>query len=132
MDKGAPSDVGCSYAANEDSATPLEQLRPLVETEAITGRPIASRFADLLTLDVPTVSLTLTVFVHVVGNPRAGHEPIRDHAYVDGTTINGDRHRSQACIKLGWYRHRRSSKHSMTCRSQLSPEPALRTISWSW
>ena len=102
MDKDAKSDVSCSYAASDESATPLEQLRPLFETKTVTGRPIATRFADWLPVGVSTVRLTLTVFVHVVGIPSStgGFKPIRDQAYVNDIFETANDIWSQACIKL--------------------------------
>ncbi len=101
MDKGAPSDVSCCYAANDESATPLEQLRPLFEVKMVTGRPIASRFAHVPPLGVSTVRLTLVIFVHVVGiRSSTGYKPIRDQAYVNDIFETANDIWSQACIKL--------------------------------
>jgi hypothetical protein len=33
--KGDRSEVGCSYATRDESATPLEQLRPLFEERTV-------------------------------------------------------------------------------------------------
>ena len=100
--KGERSEVSCAYATNDESATPLEQLRPLFETRTVTGRPITSRFADWLPIGVSTVRLTLPVFVHVVGipSPAGGFKPIRDQAYVDDIFETANGIWSQACIKL--------------------------------
>lgn len=100
--KDAPLDVSCSYASSDESATPLEQLRPLFETRTVTGRPIASRFSDWLPVGVSTVRLTLPVFVHVVGIPSStgGFKPIRDQAYVNDVFETANDIWSQACIKL--------------------------------
>jgi hypothetical protein len=102
VEKGAASEVSCSYATSDDSATPVEQLRPLFETRTVTGRPIASRFADWLPIGVSVRRLTLPVFVHVVGIPSStgGFKPIRDQAYVDDIFDTANDIWSQACIKL--------------------------------
>jgi hypothetical protein len=100
--KGPRSEVGCSYATSDESATPLEQLRPLFDTRTVTGRPITSRFAEWLPIGVSAVRLTLPVFVHVVGipSPTGGFKPIRDQAYVDDIFETANDIWSQACIKL--------------------------------
>lgn len=84
MEEGVPSDLSCSYATSAESATPVEQLRPLFEDRTVTGRPVASRFADIFGLGVSAARLTLPVFVHVVGRRTpTGFTRIRDQAYVD-------------------------------------------------
>ena len=99
--KGARSDVSCSYATSKESATPVEQLRPLFETRTVTGRPITSRFSDWLPIGVSVHRLTLPVFVHVVGiRSPSGFKPIRDQAYVDDIFETANDVWSQACIKL--------------------------------
>jgi len=100
--KGARSEVSCSYATSDESATPVEQLRPLFDSRTVTGRAITSRFADWLPIGVSTVRLTLPVFVHVVGipSPTGGFKPIRDQAYVDDIFETANDIWSQACIKL--------------------------------
>jgi hypothetical protein len=102
VEKGVPSDLRCSYATSKESATPVEQLRPLFEERTVTGRPIASRFADKFGLGVSAARLTLVVFVHVVGKrtTSAGFTPIRDQAYVDDIFATANDIWSQACIKL--------------------------------
>lgn len=101
MEKGDPSEVRCSYATSKEAATPVEQLRPLFEDRTITGRPVASRFADIFGLGVSAARLTLVVFVHVVGRRTStGFEPIRDQAYVDDIFATANDIWSQACIKL--------------------------------
>lgn len=101
MEKGVPSDVRCSYARSAESATPVEQLRPLFELKTVTGRPVASWFAEALPLGISTLRLTLVIFVHVVGRRSStGYKPIRDHAYVNDILETANDIWSQACIKL--------------------------------
>jgi hypothetical protein len=99
--KGAASEVSCSYATSDESATPLEQLRPLFDSRTVTGRPITSRFSDWLPIGVSVARLTLPVFVHIVGTRSPnGFKPIRDQAYVDDIFDTANDVWSQACIKL--------------------------------
>ena len=101
MAKDVPADISCSYATSKESATPVEQLRPLFEDRMVTGRPVASRFADFFGLGVSAARLTLPVFVHVVGRRTpSGFERIRDQAYVDDIFATANDIWSQACIKL--------------------------------
>lgn len=95
-------DARCAYEAEGARNTPPEQLRPFFATKRVSGRAVATRYAQTIFGAFSTTRLFLVTVVHVVGvpSPTGGFRPIVDQAWLDTLFRVANDIWSQACIKL--------------------------------